>query len=210
MITIEHLFVSPGHNFFGHFGKPPGENPTIEVPQVECVAGRGIRGDRFFDYKEDYKGQITFFAMEIYEELLRTLEVGAGGESAGDVRPGDPESPESRALEAESTGPRPVESEIPGPGFPGPELSGPRPAEPEIPGPGVFRRNVLTRGVDLNTLIGKEFEVQGIRFEGAAECSPCFWMDQAFAPGAEDALEGRGGLRARILTDGVLRVPVRP
>ncbi|TVP58348.1 MAG: molybdenum cofactor biosysynthesis protein [Gemmatimonadales bacterium] len=190
MITIEHLFVSPGHNFFGHFGKPPGENPTIEVPQVECVAGRGIRGDRFFDHKEDYKGQITFFAMEIYEELLRTLDVGAGGVGREELGSVDPKSPESRTLEAESPGPRP--------------------AEPELPGPGVFRRNVLTRGVDLNTLIGKEFEIQGVRFEGAAECSPCFWMDRAFAPGAEDALEGRGGLRARILTDGVLRVPVRP
>jgi MOSC domain-containing protein YiiM len=35
---------------------------------------------------------------------------------------------------------------------------------------------------------------------------PCFWMDKAFAPGAEEALEGQGGLRARILTDGILRV----
>ena len=33
----------------------------IEVPVVECVAGRGIRGDRYFDFKNDYKGQITFF-----------------------------------------------------------------------------------------------------------------------------------------------------
>ena len=210
MITIEHLFVSPGHNFFGHFGKPPGENPTIEVPQVECVAGRGIRGDRFFDHKEDYKGQITFFAMEIYEELLRTLDVGVGGAGGEDLGSGDPESPESRSPEPSPSGPRPSESEFPGPRPSESELPGPRASESELPGPGVFRRNVLTRGVDLNTLIGKEFEIQGVRFEGAAECSPCFWMDRAFAPGAEDALEGRGGLRARILTDGVLRVPVRP
>lgn len=70
----------------------------------------------------------------------------------------------------------------------------------------VFRRNVLTRGVDLNTLIGSEFEVQGVRFEGVRECSPCYWMDQAFAPGAEAWLKGRGGLRARILTAGWLKV----
>jgi MOSC domain-containing protein YiiM len=65
---------------------------------------------------------------------------------------------------------------------------------------------VLTRGVDLNTLIGSEFEVQGVRFEGVRECSPCYWMDQAFAPGAEAWLKGRGGLRARILTAGWLKV----
>lgn len=70
----------------------------------------------------------------------------------------------------------------------------------------VFRRNVLTRGADLNALIGTEFEVQGVRFAGVSECSPCYWMDEAFAPGAEAWLKGRGGLRARILTAGWLRV----
>jgi MOSC domain-containing protein YiiM len=154
MITIEHLYISPGHNFFGHHGKPPGQNPTVEVEEVRCVAGRGIEGDRFFDHKDDYPGQITFFSMEIYEELCRTLDV-------------------------------------------------------QDPDPSAFRRNALTRGVDLNELIGEEFEVQGVRFQGAAECSPCYWMDRSFAPGAEEALEGRGGLRARILSDGVLRAEGR-
>jgi len=45
-----------------------------------------------------------------------------------------------------------------------------------------------------------------VRFRGHSECSPCYWMDQAFAPGAEAALKGRGGLRAQILTDGFLEV----
>jgi MOSC domain-containing protein YiiM len=39
-----------------------------------------------------------------------------------------------------------------------------------------------------------------------AECKPCYWMDEAIAPGAEALLQGRGGLRARILTSGTLRV----
>ena len=72
-------------------------------------------------------------------------------------------------------------------------------------GPEVFRRNVITRGIDLNELIGVEFELQGIRFFGNEECRPCYWMDRAFGPGAENAMKGRGGLRATILTDGVLR-----
>jgi MOSC domain-containing protein YiiM len=71
--------------------------------------------------------------------------------------------------------------------------------------PALFRRNVLTTGVDLNTLIGLRFKVQGIEFEGVEECRPCYWMDEAIAPGAEDYLKGHGGLRARILNDGALR-----
>ena len=151
MIRIEHLYLSPGHNYFGHHNKPADEYPIISVPEIECIAGHGLRGDRFFDFKPDYKGQITFFSAEIYDELCGVLDVWD--------RP-----------------------------------------------PSVFRRNVITRGVDLNTLIGKTFTLQGVTFEGAAECSPCYWMDQAFAPGTEAALKGRGGLRAKILTDGTLRI----
>ncbi len=68
----------------------------------------------------------------------------------------------------------------------------------------VFRRNVITDGVDLNSLIGREFEVQGVRFFGEEESKPCYWMDQAFCPGTENELKGRGGLRAKILTSGTL------
>jgi len=154
-MTIRRIFVSPDHNFFGHHGKPPGEHEMVECDEVECVAGRGIRGDRFFDYKEDYKGQITFFDLATYESLCRQFNVTHVG-------------------------------------------------------PDVFRRNVLTEGQDLNEWIGQEFEVQGIRFSGSEEARPCYWMNQAFAEGAEEALRGRGGLRARILSDGVLRVDTKP
>ncbi|MGH8046564.1 MAG: hypothetical protein ACREKL_04910 [Chthoniobacterales bacterium] len=44
-----------------------------------------------------------------------------------------------------------------------------------------------------------------MRFRGTEECSPCQWMEVAFAAGALKALVGRGGLRARILTSGTLR-----
>ena len=151
MIRIEHLFISPGHNFFGHHEKPPGENPLVAVNEAECVAGKGLMGDRFFDFKENYKGQITFFAMEVFETLKRELNL-----------------PEAQ--------------------------------------PGATRRNVFTRGVDLNALVGKRFEVQDVEFEGVCECSPCYWMNSALGPGTEKWLQGRGGLRARILTDGTLRV----
>ena len=47
----------------------------VEVPVIECVAGRGICGDRYFDFKDDYKGQITFFSRDVFEELCAALGV---------------------------------------------------------------------------------------------------------------------------------------
>jgi MOSC domain-containing protein YiiM len=150
LVEICHLYISPGHNFFGHQGREPDDYAAVEVSAIECVAGRAIRGDRFLDYKEDYKGQITFFALEVFDELCATLKL----------------------------------SDCP---------------------PASLRRNIITREADLNALIEREFEIQGVRFHGVQECRPCYWMDRAVAPGAEKFLMGRGGLHARILTDGVLR-----
>jgi MOSC domain-containing protein YiiM len=150
MIQVEQLFISRGHNFFGHHGGPAASNPVIPVNEVECVAGRGIRGDRFFDFKENYKGQITFFSLEVFEALRRELHL------------------------------------------------------PEVQ-PSATRRNALVSDMDLSALVGAEFEIQGVRFAGAEQCQPCHWMNSALGPGAEAWLQGRGGLRARILSDGVLR-----
>jgi hypothetical protein len=73
--VIRQLYIAAGHNFFGHHGQLPGENSIVEVPEVECVAGCGLRGDRFFDFKENYKGQITFFAWETYDAICCELVV---------------------------------------------------------------------------------------------------------------------------------------
>jgi len=76
--------------------------------------------------------------------------------------------------------------------------------------PALMRRNVVTRGIDLNALRRQRFALrQGdavLEFEAGGETSPCAWMDRALAPGACDLLRGRGGLRASPLTGGVLRV----
>jgi hypothetical protein len=76
--------------------------------------------------------------------------------------------------------------------------------------PALMRRNIVTRGIDLNALRRQRFELrQGdavLRFEAGGETAPCAWMDWALAPGARDLLRGRGGLRATPLTSGVLRV----
>src|SRR5438876_9029956 len=75
LAEICHLYISPGHNFFGHHEREPDEHPAVEVPSIECVAGHGIRGDRFFDYKDDYKGEITFFSGEVFDELCRAFNL---------------------------------------------------------------------------------------------------------------------------------------
>lgn len=149
-MEICHLFISTGHNFVGHHGREPDTHPVIEISEIECLAGRGIRGDRYFDFKDDYKGQITFFSLDVFDELCSALQIQACS-------------------------------------------------------PALARRNVITRGIDLNELIEEEFELQGVRFLGMEECRPCYWMDRALAPGAQEFLAGRGGLRAKILTDGTLR-----
>ena len=150
MIRVEQLFISPGHNFFGHHDQPAGSHPIVAVEEIECVAGHGIRGDRFFDFQENYKGQITFFSLDVFDTLRRELNL-----------------PDAQ--------------------------------------PQATRRNAFVRGVDLNSLIDQEFEVQGLRFQGVEESKPCHWMNAALGPGAEEWLRGRAGLRCRILKGGMLR-----
>jgi MOSC domain-containing protein YiiM len=57
----------------------------------------------------------------------------------------------------------------------------------------------------LNDLIGERFSLGGIDFAGVCEAKPCYWMNEVVGPGAEQWLLGRGGLRAKILSDGQLR-----
>jgi hypothetical protein len=130
MLRVEHFFISPGHNFFGRHGQPASEHPIVATDEIECVTGRGICGDRFFIYRENYKGQITFFDMEVMEALRHELSL-----------------PEAQ--------------------------------------PQVTRHNAFVRGVDLNARVGKQFEVQGLNFEGDEESKPCHWMNSALACAAE-------------------------
>ncbi len=129
-----------------------GDHSTLRVSEIECVAGRGIRGDRYFDHAPDFKGQITFFAQENLVAMWEELKIARSARDSA-----------------------------------------------------ATRRNVITEGLDLPALIGAEFELQGIRFLGTEECRPCYWMNGAIHPGAEAWMRGRGGLRAKILSDGVLK-----
>lgn len=150
-MKIKAIYISTGHDFVGRHGKERLDHGIEKVDSVECVAGSGLVGDRYFNHKEDYKGQITFFDWAVYTRMREAFDC--------------------------------------------PQLD-----------PAWFRRNVLIEGVDLNTLIGQRFTLQGIDFEGSEECRPCYWMDEAVKPGVHEALKGFGGLRARILSNGTLRV----
>jgi MOSC domain-containing protein YiiM len=74
-------------------------------------------------------------------------------------------------------------------------------------GPGESRRNVVTRGVPLNHLVDREFRVGSVTLRGTRLCEPCLHLERLTArKGTRRGLVHRGGLRADILTDGVIRV----
>lgn len=68
------------------------------------------------------------------------------------------------------------------------------------------RRNIATVGVPLNHLVGREFRVGAVRLRGTRLCEPCRYLDGLTQAGAMATLVHRGGLRALILNDGLIRV----
>ena len=68
------------------------------------------------------------------------------------------------------------------------------------------RRNVLTRGIDLNALVGKRFRVGAVECRGIELCEPCKHLESVTQPGVIRGLAHRGGLNADILSDGEIAV----
>ncbi len=71
---------------------------------------------------------------------------------------------------------------------------------------GLTRRNIVTRGVYLNHLVGVEFTVGEVLLRGTRLCEPCAHMEKLTIKGATRGLIHRGGLRAEILRSGTIRV----
>jgi hypothetical protein len=73
------------------------------------------------------------------------------------------------------------------------------------------RRNVLTRGIDVNALVGRTFSIGDVVCEGRRLCEPCSHLERLSGPGVLRPLIHRGGLRADVLSDGEIRVgaPIR-
>ncbi len=73
--------------------------------------------------------------------------------------------------------------------------------------PSEGRRNIVTRGVPLNHLVGQEFRIGDIRLRGMRLCEPCNHLAKiSQKPGILGGLIHRGGLRAQILSDGNIKV----
>jgi len=68
------------------------------------------------------------------------------------------------------------------------------------------RRNVLTRGIDVNALVGKRFRVGEVECVGVELCHPCKHLESMTKPGVIKGLANRGGLNADILSDGEIAV----
>jgi MOSC domain-containing protein YiiM len=73
-------------------------------------------------------------------------------------------------------------------------------------GLGEARRNVVTRGVRLNALVGRRFTVGDVECRGVELCEPCRHMERLTQPGVLRGLVGRGGLRADIVNGGEIAV----
>lgn len=71
---------------------------------------------------------------------------------------------------------------------------------------GEARRNIVTRDVALNHLVGKEFRVGEVRVRGIRLCEPCNHLQRLTGAPVIKSLRHRGGLRAQILSEGVIRV----
>jgi hypothetical protein len=151
--TVERIHVAPDSG-----------EPMEAVDEVDAVAGRGLRGDRYYD--------------------AGASDASTGSGSSGEAADGSEITfIESEALEAVA-----------------------READVRLE-PGAHRRNVTTRDVPLNHLVGERFTVGGAVCEGVELCEPCGYLQSLVDE--EDlvgALVHRGGLTARILDSGRVAV----
>ncbi len=150
-IQLDAFFISHRHNYFGHKDKTPSSHETFMPDTIDCVTQKGIVGDRFYDLKKNYDGQVTFVNSEVVDLIQ--------------------EQHDKSKVKAE-----------------------------------LFRRNIMISGVNVIELIGKQFEIDGVVFEGVKHCAPCHWMDVSMGKGVMKLMKGRGGLRVRVLKGGRLKL----
>jgi MOSC domain-containing protein YiiM len=72
--------------------------------------------------------------------------------------------------------------------------------------PAETRRNVVTRGVDVNSLVGRRFRIGNVECKGVELCEPCAHLESMTKPGVIKGLVHRCGLNADILSDGEISV----
>jgi MOSC domain-containing protein YiiM len=72
--------------------------------------------------------------------------------------------------------------------------------------PGQTRRNIVTRGVSLNELVDHDFNIGDVRLRGIRLCEPCNYLANRTDPRILHSMTHRGGLRAEIISDGVIHL----
>ena len=70
----------------------------------------------------------------------------------------------------------------------------------------LFRRNLVTKGIKLNNLLGKEFEINGIKFIGMRLCEPCKMLANIIGDEFLIKMAHKAGLRAKVISSGNLKI----
>ncbi len=76
----------------------------------------------------------------------------------------------------------------------------------DIVDPAWLRRNIAVAGVNLLALKGRRFRIGGAVLEATGPCDPCSRMEEALGPGGLNAMRGHGGITARVVASGAIRV----
>ena len=72
--------------------------------------------------------------------------------------------------------------------------------------PADLRRNIVVSGLNLAALKGRCFSIGGAVLETTGDCHPCSRMEETFGPGGYNAVRGHGGITARVLNGGTIRI----
>lgn len=69
MSKLSKIYISPESNYWKHKKNKPGQAPTHTPDSVECHEGQGLVGDRFYDFKKEYGGQVSFISEDALNEM---------------------------------------------------------------------------------------------------------------------------------------------
>ena len=73
-MKIEKIYISPDFNYRGKGKDFPGDAPTESVGKVQCDAGKGLVGDRYYGWREDFKGQVTFIWKDYLDQMMKDID----------------------------------------------------------------------------------------------------------------------------------------
>ena len=72
--------------------------------------------------------------------------------------------------------------------------------------PALLRRNICVSGINLLALKDKQFQIGEVILEYTGLCHPCSFMEETFGPGGYNAVRGHGGINARVIRSGIIRL----